>query len=77
MIIKKSLHKKGFALALILKQRLAVSWKWFVKILFFGHFRKFIKESGLLKVSLDPSQNAPPIRSFSKVDFLNQFSKKC
>ena len=28
MIIKSHFHKKGFTLGLVLKQRLAASWKW-------------------------------------------------
>ena len=34
MIIKNHFHKKGFALGLILKQRLAASRKWPVEIIF-------------------------------------------
>ena len=39
MIIKNHFHKKGFALGLILKQRLAASWKWPICIILcFSHF---------------------------------------
>ena len=34
MIINNHLHKKGFAPALVLKQRLAASQKWPIEILF-------------------------------------------
>ena len=36
MIIKNHFHKKGFALGLVLKQRLAASRKWPIPHLFLG-----------------------------------------
>ena len=45
MIIKNNLHKKGFALGLVLKQRLAAFRKWPIVLL----FNKLIKQISHLK----------------------------
>ena len=64
MIIKNHFHKKGFALGLVLKQRLAASWKWPI----FLHWENFLLRDPVVHIFINNSIEKCFV--FSKFDVL-------